>query len=511
MLFNSFEFIFLFLPVCIIGFFLIAKVSKGAAAGWLFLASLFFYAWWDWHYLWLLLGSIVFHFLVGQWLLRLAPQPKKWLLISAIVIDISLLVYFKYADMFIGSINNLSGSEIALLKIVLPLGISFFTFTQIAFLVDTYEGKVSETRPVYFGLFVTYFPHLIAGPVLHHKEMMPQFAADRSYSPQWRLIAIGIGIFTIGLAKKVLIADNLASYANNYFANPQGLGLLQSWQGVLAYTFQLYFDFSGYSDMAVGLSLMLGIKLPINFYSPYKAANISEFWRRWHMTLSRFLRDYLYIRMGGNRHGKFRRYFNLLMTMFLGGLWHGAGWNFAIWGLMHGFYLCIHEAWRATIGKYFKNSKSYKVAAVCVTFLAATIAWVPFRATDLTATVSIWSAMSGFNGVSLPEVFFSKLGFLSSVFANLGVTQEVGGGSKFVFGYLWILIAAFLAFFTPNTYQIYRRFKPAIFDKEVVGQLLGTQSFTARFNKRTTALLAFLFVASLLFLGRPSEFLYFQF
>jgi alginate O-acetyltransferase complex protein AlgI len=511
MLFNSFEFIFLFLPVCIVGFFLIAKVSKQVAAAWLFLASLFFYAWWDWHYLWLLLGSIVFHFLVGQWLLKLAPRPKQCVLITAIVIDVLLLVYFKYADMFIGSINNLSGSEIALLKIVLPLGISFFTFTQIAFLVDTYENKVLETRPVFFGLFVTYFPHLIAGPVLHHKEMMPQFASDRTYKPQWGLIAVGIGIFTIGLAKKVLIADNLSSYANSFFSNPQGLGLFQTWQGVLAYTFQLYFDFSGYSDMAVGLSLMFGIKLPINFYSPYKATNISDFWRRWHMTLSRFLRDYLYIRLGGNRHGKFRRYFNLLTTMFLGGLWHGAGWNFAIWGLMHGLYLCIHEAWKVASRRFSRKSEICNVAAVAITFLAVAFAWVPFRASDLTATTGIWTAMFGLNGVTLPEVFFSRFSFLSHGFASLGITQEIGGGSKFVFGYLWIVVAAILVFCTPNTYEIYRRFRPAIYDEAVTAHLISNHAFSARFNKRTAVMLAVLFIGCLLFLGRPSEFLYFQF
>jgi alginate O-acetyltransferase complex protein AlgI len=513
MLFNSFEFLLLFLPVTLLGFFLIARLGKTAAAAWLFACSLFFYGWWDWKYIWLLLGSIAFHFIVGQQLMKLANDQKKAkaLLISAIVIDLALLVYYKYADMFIGSFNAATGSNVELLKILLPLGISFFTFTQIAYLVDTYEGKVKETRPIHFGLFVTYFPHLIAGPVLHHKEMMPQFGNDRTYRPQSRLIALGVGIFIIGLAKKVLLADNLAVYANEYFASPVGVGLFQSWQGVLAYSFQLYFDFSGYSDMAVGLSLMFGIKLPINFYSPYKATNISDFWRRWHMTLSRFLRDYLYIRLGGNRHGKARRYLNLMTTMFLGGLWHGAGWNFAIWGTMHGLYLCVHEAWKAAVGQRFQNSKVYCVLAVIITFLATIFAWVPFRAPDLQSTVAIWGAMFGSNGVSLPEVFFSRLEMLTGLFDTLGITQAIGGGKNFVFGYLWIVLAALIAFFAPNTYEIYRRFKPAIYDNATTTLLNKSTKIIARFNVKTAICLALLLVASLLYLGRPSAFLYFQF
>ncbi len=493
------------------GFFTIAKFNKNAAAGWLFLCSLFFYSWWEWKYLWLLLGSITFHFLVGQALLKLVGGQKKALLISAIVIDIGLLIYFKYADMFIGSWNHLSADNIALLKVVLPLGISFFTFTQIAYLVDTYEGKVNETRPVHFGLFVTYFPHLIAGPVLHHKEMMPQFNNPATYTIQWRLVALGFGVFIIGLAKKVLVADNLASYANAYFANPVDAGMLQAWQGVLAYTFQLYFDFSGYSDMAVGLSLMLGIKLPINFYSPYRAVNISEFWRRWHMTLSRFLRDYLYIRMGGNRHGKGRRYFNLLMTMFLGGLWHGAGWNFAIWGLMHGLYLCVHEAWRATFGKFFGKSKLYAFLAATVTFLAVMFAWVPFRSSDLQMTLYIWGAMTGNTGINLPAIFLDSIPMLGNWLSSLGISSSIGGGKTFVYGFLWIIFAALIAFNCPNSYQIYRRFRIAIIDKSIVENIAGSSNLSLRMSKTSAALLGILFVICLLFLGRPSEFLYFQF
>lgn len=443
--------------------------------------------------------------------MRLSKAPKKWLLIAAITIDLSALIYFKYADMFVGTWNSVSSNQIALLHIILPLGISFFTFTQIAYLVDVYEGKVKEMRPIHFGLFVTYFPHLIAGPVLHHKEMMPQFASSLTYIPRYSMFALGISVFTIGLAKKVLLADNLSPYANAFFANPADSGLLQAWNGVLAYSLQLYFDFSGYSDMAVGLSIMMGIKLPINFFSPYKSKNISEFWRRWHMTLSRFLRDYLYIRMGGNRHGKSRRYFNLIMTMFLGGLWHGAGWNFAIWGLMHGAYLCIHEGWRATVGRFIPENKIMGWLAVFVTFIAVIFAWVPFRANGLGSTLTIWQMMIGLNGVSAPEAFFSTLPAFGSFLKSIGVTQAIGGGSVMVFGYVWIAIAALVAFAAPNTYQIHRRFRAAIIDKELQRIVKGSSGLQARFHIRWAAGVAALLTASFLYLSRPSEFLYFQF
>ena len=511
MLFNSVEFIFLFLPITLIGFFLLARVGQIYAASWLFAASLFFYGWWDWKYLGLLLGSIGFHFFVGLWLMRLSASFKKWLLVSAITVDLSALVYFKYADMFVGTWNSVVGNQIELLHIILPLGISFFTFTQIAYLVDVYEGKVKEMRPIHFGLFVTYFPHLIAGPVLHHKEMMPQFASKLTYIPRYSMFALGISIFSVGLAKKVLLADNLSPYANTFFANPADSGLLQAWNGVLAYSFQLYFDFSGYSDMAVGLSIMLGIKLPINFFSPYKSKNISEFWRRWHMTLSRFLRDYLYIRMGGNRLGKGRRYFNLIMTMFLGGLWHGAGWNFALWGLMHGAYLCIHEGWRASLGRFIPHNRLASVCAVFITFVAVIFAWVPFRASGLGSTVAIWQKMIGLHGISAPEAFFSTLPFFGSFLKSLGITQAVGGGSVMVFGFAWIAVAAVVAFGTPNTYQIHRRFKAAIIDKDLQKVVSQAHGLRARFHVRWAFYLAILLTASLLYLSRPSEFLYFQF
>ena len=284
--------------------------------------------------------------------------------------------------------------------VALPIGISFFTFTQIAFLADTYAGKVvtdtgkvdgrGRVRPLHYLLFVTYFPHLIAGPILHHGEMIPQFRRAATYRPSAAALSVGLTVFVLGLGKKLLIADPIAVYADAAFAPGAMLTVPFAWRGVLAYTLQIYFDFSAYCDMAVGVSRMLNIGLPANFESPYKACSISDFWRRWHMTLSRFLRDYLYIALGGNRLGPVRRYVNLMTTMMLGGLWHGAGWTFLIRGFLHGSYLCAHYAWRAGPGRAIQVPDA---VGWVLTFLSVMVAWVFFRATDLPAALHMLHAM----------------------------------------------------------------------------------------------------------------------
>jgi len=389
MLFNSYIFIFAFLPIVLWGFFQIGKTSHALASLWLAAASLFFYGWWDIRYVGLLLASIAFNYAAGYVIgHRVARQSvsqsvsqSKILLASAIGVNLILLGYFKYANFFVTNLNHLSGSSLSLGEIILPLGISFFTFTQIAFLVDTYQGKVKEFNFVHYTLFVTYFPHLIAGPVLHHKEMMPQFAQRNVCKLNWDNVAVGLSIFVLGLAKKVLIADSLAEFPTPIFSAVAAGGqpmLFEAWIGALSYTLQLYFDFSAYSDMAIGISLMFNVRLPMNFNSPYKATNIIDFWRRWHMTLSRFLRDYLYIPLGGSRHGKFRRYLNLFITMLLGGLWHGAGWTFVIWGALHGFYLMVNHAWRGFKQKmgWGDGGRLARFGAGALTFLAVVVGWV---------------------------------------------------------------------------------------------------------------------------------------
>ena len=422
MLFNSYAFIFGFFPVVLFGFYRIGRYSHNLASLWLTTASLFFYGWWDARFVSLLLGSIVFNYsagyLIGHRFSKLNTKPKL-LLISAIAANLILLGYFKYANFFIQNLNNLAGTAVTTGNIFLPLGISFFTFTQIAFLVDTYQGKVKEFNFIHYTLFVTYFPHLIAGPVLHHKEMMPQFARRDTCQINWDNVATGLTIFVLGLSKKVLIADSLADYATPIFTFAASGGqpmLFEAWVGGLAYTLQLYFDFSGYSDMAIGLSLMFNVRLPMNFNSPYKATSIIEFWRCWHMTLSRFLRDYLYIPLGGSRNGTTQRYLNLMITMLLGGLWHGAGWTFVIWGCLHGVYLIINHTWhvlKEQIG-WGDGGRGSRLAAGALTFLAVVVGWVFFRADSFASAMTMLQGMIGMNGISLP----TSLEFLWNNYPN---------------------------------------------------------------------------------------------
>ncbi|BAL25886.1 MBOAT family protein [Azoarcus sp. KH32C] len=511
MLFNSYPFLLAFLPITLLGFFVLGRLGKGVGAGWLAACSLFFYAWWDYRYLALLLGSIMGNYLAGGYIARHAGALKgRRALTLAVAANLLLLAYYKYADFFVASLNAVTGGGIPLLGVILPIGISFFTFTQIAFLADAYAGKVTEYRFVYYLLFVTYFPHLIAGPVLHHKEMMPQFDEDRNYRPDASSIAIGVTIFTIGLAKKVLIADSLADYATPVFsAQAEAPSLFIAWGGALAYTFQLYFDFSGYSDMAIGLSRLFGVRLPLNFNSPYKASNITEFWRRWHMTLSRFLKDYLYIPLGGNRHGPLRRKVNLMITMVLGGLWHGAGWNFVIWGALHGFFLAVNHAWQDASGRIPVRlpPRLARGLAVFLTFLCVVFAWVYFRAPDLGTANRFVVGMLGGWGAALPESILSHLGPLRSVLEGLGVAGYLGGGAAFAQTWLWVAAGASIAFLAPNTQEIMGHFEPALSS----GALRPARTFVWQARRRDAVAVGLLLALGVLALSRPTEFLYFQF
>ncbi|MBC6982113.1 MBOAT family protein [Caulobacter sp. 17J80-11] len=417
MLFTSPAFLFLYLPIVFAGFFLIGRWSRAAAAGFLALASLVFYGAWDWRFVPLLLGSIAFNWLVGSGIARLRETDRaraKALLVFGVVADLAVLGFYKYADFFIGNVNAVSGGALPLLKLVLPLGVSFFTFTQIAFLVDAFAGKAREYSPVHYGLFVTYFPHLIAGPILHHGEMMPQFRREATYRISLDNVTVGALFFVIGLFKKVVLADAVSAYADPVFDAHGAVGFADAWTGALAYTLQLYFDFSGYCDMAVGLSKAFNIDLPFNFASPYKSGSIVEFWRRWHMTLSRFLRDYVYIPLGGNRKGPALRSLNLLATMLIGGFWHGAGWTFVVWGGLHGLYLLIAHAFRSLIGargrEVLDRAPVWKLFAGLLTFLAVVVAWVFFRAADLGTAWTLVQSMFNPAAVGAPELFVDGRG-----------------------------------------------------------------------------------------------------
>jgi alginate O-acetyltransferase complex protein AlgI len=402
MLFTTAPFILVFLPITLAGFFLLGRFRKLAAA-WLFAASLCFYGYWMPAFTLLLVASIAVNFTIGTRIARRALQPagRAWL-VAGITANLIALGYFKYANFFIANLDAVLGTDWHAGRIVLPIGISFYTFTQIAFLVDTYQNKARDYEPIHYGLFVTYFPHLIAGPVLHHRQMMPQFAEASIYRFNTRHFVAGLAIFAIGLAKKVVLADGISPYADAVF-RPADAGdwpdLAEAWLGALAYTFQIYFDFSGYSDMAIGLSWMFNIRLPFNFDSPYRATSITDFWRRWHMTLSAFLRDYLYIALGGNRRGPARRYANLMLTMLLGGLWHGASWSFVLWGGLHGLYLTINHAFRSLCGAErmarLDRSRAFKLLAWALTMLAVVVAWVFFRAETHDGAMRILAGMIG--------------------------------------------------------------------------------------------------------------------
>lgn len=521
MLFNSYGFLFGFLPVALAIFFALGRRSPLWASAWLTAASVFFYGWWNPAYVGLLLGSILFNYSVGYSLARARRRPthkgRKLVLAFGIAGNLVLLGYFKYANFFVSNLNLLLGAENVPAQIILPLGISFFTFTQIAFLVDAYQGKVREYNFIHYCLFVTYFPHLIAGPILHHKEMMPQFAHSETYRLRGENITVGLTIFFIGLFKKVVMADGVAPYAAPVFAAAGAgdtLQFFQAWGGALAYAMQLYFDFSGYSDMAIGLSRLFGIVLPLNFNSPYKAVNIIEFWRRWHMTLSRFLRDYLYIPLGGNRKGGGRRYINLGITMLLGGLWHGAAWTFVLWGVLHGCYLVINHAWRALrtyLGYDLARSTCMgRIMGTAVTFGAVVVAWVFFRASSFDAAISMLEAMVGINGVSLPEAFAPIFGGSRGALGALGVEFSLGGGGQFVSTYGWVIALGLVVFLAPNTQEIMRRWRPALDDVRVAGNRTTVWPAWSP-SVRWALLMSLVVIAGILSLSHPSEFLYFQF
>lgn len=452
MLFNSYVFIFVYLPLVLGAFFACCYFQmKKLAQVSLLLSSLIFYGYWDLRFLPLLCGSIVFNFICGNLIFQTPPgNLKKIYLTGSVALNIALLVYFKYLNFFIKSTGYFLSMEFQTMDILLPLGISFFTFTQIAYLVDVYQSKATPGGACSYGLFVTVFPHLIAGPVLHHRDMISQFNDPVSYSWSANHFAHGTFLFIMGLSKKVLIADPLFSYVSPVFdQNQQIIPFIQAWVGALAYSIELYFDFSGYSDMAMGLGLYFNLKLPLNFQSPYQASSIIDFWRRWHISLSNFLKDYLYIPLGGNRGGERSKLCNLLITMFLGGVWHGANWTFIVWGLCHGFFLVINHLWR----KLSINLPSFFSRGL--TLLCVVVAFTIFRAPNLETAYTVIKGMFGFNGVVLPESYEAKLAFLKTY----GVIFKVLPLSNVrINDLILIVICLCIALFLPNSMYWKERF-----------------------------------------------------
>lgn len=439
MLFNSYEFIFLFLPITLIVYFTLNRFDKNRLAkGWLVLASLYFYSYFHKSYLILIVTSILFNYFIGD---RLNSQNKKgrgsyiWrklYLILGVLFNVGALGYFKYYDFFVENINYIFKTNLPLLHILLPLGISFFTFQQLSFVVDSYYRKNLRYDFLSYSLFVTFFPQLIAGPIVLPTEMLPQFESEENKKVNWANMNRGLYIFSIGLAKKVIVADSIASFANAGFDMMESLNFVEAWLTSISYTLQLYFDFSGYCDMAIGIGLMFNILLPINFNSPYKSTNIQEFWQKWHMTLGRFLANYLYIPLGGNRKGEKRTLLNLLIVFLVSGIWHGAGWNFIIWGMLHGICILIHRVW--------KNSKRKmnKFIGWLITMNLVNIFWVFFRAKDL---ASAFKVIKGMFDIS------SLMVIISNPFRILDMTKDYREFAKGDLGNelnLFLLILSFV-------------------------------------------------------------------
>jgi alginate O-acetyltransferase complex protein AlgI len=483
MLFNSYEFIFLFMPAAVAGFALLFSLNHRAALVWMTMVSLFFYAYWDWHAIWILIVSIVFNFACSLAIERSTGSVSKRWLIFGVTGNLFALGVFKYAGFAVEVANDIAGTHFIRPEITLPLGISFFTFTQIAYLADVYRRLTTDRDPARYALFVTYFPHLIAGPILHHRPTMEQFADPnlaRLRSINW---IIGLTFFSIGLSKKLLLADPLGTIASPLFEAARTVNISSGagWIAALAYTFQLYFDFSGYSDMAVGLSLLFGVRIPVNFLSPYRATSIIEFWRCWHISLSSFLRDYLYIPLGGNRKGPARRYFNLSVTMLLGGLWHGANWNFLIWGGLHGVYLLINHAWNRLVG----ISLSPFVGSM-MTFLAVLIGWVFFRSADFPTAERILTAMASVSQLD---------GWSWAADPHLATVNIWRAASL-------LSIAATISFLLPNSVQI---------SEAILRTLQGRDIGSVRLASASMAAFGLLFGIGVVSMGRASAFLYFQF
>ena len=431
MLFNSLSFLVFFLPLMLCGYHLAAsRLGWRVALGWLVLGSLFFYAWWYPPYLVLIVVSMAANFIIGDCLRK---TGSRLVLVLGIGLDLALIGMFKYAGFVLSAIAWFADAPPPSVSIVLPLAISFFTFQQIAFLVDCWRGDIDERDPLHFAFFVMFFPQLIAGPIVRHQEISPQIRTPRAGGLRANDLAIGFTLLAIGMIKKVLIADRLALYADPVFADA-GAGiapsLVEAWAGTMAFTFQLYFDFSGYCDMAIGLGRMFGFRLPENFDTPYRATSIISFWRRWHMTLGHFLREYLYRPLGGNRGGAWRLP-ALLSTMLLGGLWHGAGWTFVIWGGIHGVALAIAHGWRMFRHQsrrgYLPPGAFRVVLGWACTFAFVHFAWVLFRAEDFDAAMRIYAGLFGGNGARLPEYYLGLLepiGGAGTLLQQAGITFE---------------------------------------------------------------------------------------
>jgi alginate O-acetyltransferase complex protein AlgI len=520
MLFNSGVFIFIFLPLVLAGYHLLRCGGLFRYIyPWLVLSSAFFYAWWEPAYLALLATSIGVNFALGRALRETTGGTRRGLLVLGLGLNLASIGVFKYAGFFAESVNAVAGTSLPVLQLLLPLGISFFTFQQITYLLDAYGGRTRHEPFLHYALFVSFFPQLIAGPIVHHGEMLPQFERLQRRRIRPERLAAAASIFIVGLFKKTVVADTLAHYANAAFRqaqHPEGVDLLTAWIGAMAYTFQLYFDFSGYSDMAIGLGLLFGIRLPVNFNSPYKARSIAEFWTRWHISLSRFLRDSLYIPLGGRRVSPPRWVFNLFITMLLAGLWHGAGWTFIVWGAWHGVFLVLAHLWRRWRGPLDPGRRRpiRDTLAWAATFFLVVLGWVLFRAESFAVAREMIGAMFGGGAaLGLPPNFARMADTLAlQAFFDLS-GHAVFNDYDLLFLALVFPLLLLWCRFAPNTQQVFRAYHPFVEQPGYPQPRLRNRWMRWRPTLpwgMAMAFLAFLALRTLV-VSRQSEFLYFNF
>jgi len=519
LLFNSYEFIFLFLPLCALGYYACVRFySLEFAVGFLVVGSLVFYGYWNPAYLLLLLGSTGFNFLVGRTLSKAGGRGRRSILALGIAANMGLLVWIKYADSLIGAMSATPDARWEAGAVLLPLAISFYTFQQIAFLVDAYRDEARESNFLHYSLFVCFFPQLIAGPILRHRELMPQFSGRERVHPLWSDTAIGISIFAIGLFKKTVLADGLAGNVEPVFDTrwlPE-VDFFLAWGSSLSYTFQLYFDFSGYSDMAVGAARIFGVRLPVNFFSPYKATSIIEFWQRWHITLSRFLRDYLHLPLADNSGGgEIRKCAALFSILILVGLWHGGSWTFLVWGAIQGGCLAVNHAWRSAAkrtGVEFCHHRLYKVLCWMLTLTALVFSWVYFRAPTVDHGNRIAQAMLGLQGFEIPAGVLVRAGGLGEALTALGFTPAMGGGSVLVANIAWVTFSLLVVLALPNVAQIFSRYEPVLYENDEVFRRERTAGLLSwHFNGWWALAITAMAVAGFLTLQQTSEFIYFRF
>jgi len=467
MLFSSWNFMVYFLPVVLVVFYLIPAHCHVSRKLWLIGASFFFYGYWKVEYVPLLVFSILANYAVAEGIIRSSVRAKT-ILVVGVTFNLLLLGYFKYTNFAVHFLSHVVERDLGHFNIILPLAISFFTFTQISYLVDVYRDRSAHYSFLDYTLFVVLFPHLIAGPIVRHWEIIPQFI-NRDLKANKDNFGVGITLFLFGLFKK-FIADSAALYADDVYngaIHHDALSTFDAWIGTVAFALQIYFDFSSYSDMAIGLARMFGVKFPCNFDSPYRATSIIGFWERWHRTLTRFLREYVYFSLGGNRKGHFRQILNIMATMLLSGLWHGAGWTYVIWGALHGAFLVINHQWRLWLKrmKWTLDHWTYRVASLLLTFFVVSLAWTFFRAPNMAVAENMLTNMLALHGPTLPDGLFAHGGFRDKFLAPLGfhfintTALQIKHYENALATIAWLLL---ICWGLPNTQQVLSKYDPVL-------------------------------------------------